>query len=381
MAHPSMMMEFTTPRTPWNNRICNQWDNWRAYDPTTEFDDATNSWVRPQGLPVTPGKSIQTQPPSTSQTVTVNPTINIETPNTGDRDANIAQQAAAFFTQAGKDLATYVNSEINHSQTLLANQIQAMNATISEMKATALKHFEVQKATYAQHFNDLEAMQVQYNQQKDTEAAIQIGQLKETLTEEFKATRQVDLLEPQIAKQQTQITLLQNALKEIDRLLKAQQSKKPGKTGKKSQHIAEKQLQIASQLELQDINPNANEDDLARNQSKLYKKINDKIEDQHARVTRVMEDLRNDIHDPQTLFSVDPKAVAHKRPRDVSTDTTIGKPPVKITPTVDTSNVPQEHLASVQDTLSKLQPQQLQPGTQLQVPHDTIHTEPVPNDQ
>ena len=202
MAHPSMMME---------------------------FDDATNSWVRPQGLPVTPGKSIQTQPPSSSNTVTVNPTITIQTPTTRDSDANIAQQAAAFFAQAGKDLATYVNTEITQSQTLLANQIQTMNATIADMKTTALKHFEVQKATYAQHFNDLEAMQVQYNQQKDTEAAIQIGQLKETLTEEFKATRQVDLLEPQIAKQQTQITLLQNALKEIDRLLKAQQSKKPGK--------------------------------------------------------------------------------------------------------------------------------------------------------
>ena len=354
MAHPSMMME---------------------------FDDATNTWVRPQGLPVTPGKSIPTQPPSSSNTVTVNPTITIQAPTTRDGDANIAQQAAAFFAQAGKDLTTYVNKEITQSQALLATQIQTMNATIADMKTTALKHFEVQKATYAQHFNDLEAMQVQFNQQKDTDAAIQIGQLKETLTEEFKATRQVDLLEPQIAKQQTQITLLQNALKEIDRLLKAQQSKKPGKASKKTQHIAEKQLQIASQLELQDIDANATEDDLARNQTKLYKTINDKIEDQHARVTRVMEDLRNDIHDPKTLFSIDPKTVAHKRPRDISTDTTIGKPPTKITPTVDTSRVPQEHLASVQETLSKLHPQQLQPGTQLQVPHDINHTEPIPNDQ
>ena len=299
----------------------------------------------------------------------------------GDRDANIAQQAAAFFTQAGKDLATYVQSEIGQSQNLLANQIQAMNHTIAEMKTTALKHFEVQKATYAQHFNDLEAMQVKYNKHKDTDAAIQIGQLKETLTEEFKATRQVDLLEPQIAKQQTQITLLQNALKEIDRLLKAQHGKKPGKATKKTQHIAEKQMQIATQLELQDIQANDNEDALARNQSMLYQKINDRIEDQHARITRVMEDLRNEIHDPQALFSIDPKTVAHKRPRDISTDTTIGKPPLKITPKLDTSKVPQEHLASVQSTLAKLHPQQLQPGTQLQVPHDTIHTEPLPHDQ
>ena len=223
-------------------------------------------------------------------------------------------------------------------------------------------------------------MQVEHNKQKDTDAAIQIGQLKETLTEEFKATRQVDLLEPQIAKQQTQITLLQNALKEIDRMLKTHHTKKPGKNAKKSQHIAEKQLQIATQLEIPDLPANDNDDTLANNQSILYKKVNERIDSQHARITRVMDDLRNDIHDPHTLFSIDPKMIAHKRPRDISTDTTIGKPPAKMPPKVDTSQVPPEHLASVQSTLAKLHPQQLQPGAQLQVPHETIHSEPLPHD-
>ena len=110
--------------------------------------------ARPQGLPVTPGKSIPQPQSSNTQTVHLNPTITVEAPNHQERDANLAQQTAAFFAQAGKDFTTYVQSEIAQSQTLLSAQIQAMNQTIADMKDTALKHFEVQKATYAQHFND-----------------------------------------------------------------------------------------------------------------------------------------------------------------------------------------------------------------------------------
>ena len=364
-----------TPRTPSPTQVPH-------HSLMMEYDDTTDAWIspKPQGIPVTPGKNLAHTPTSMTQTVTVNPTINVQNPANPQQDTNVAQQAAAFFAQAGKDLTTYVQSEIGQSQKILSQQVQAMNATIADMKSTALQHFEVQKATYAQHFNELEAMQASYNKQKDTEAAIQIGQLKESLTEEFKATRQVDLIEPQIAKQQTQITLLQNALKEIDRMLKTHHTKKPPKNPKKTNQIADKQSQIATQLEIPDLQPGDNEDALAQNQSRLYQTINHKIDDQHARVTRVMDDLRNDIHDPQALFSVNPKTIAQKRPHDASTDTTIGKPPLKMPPKIDVSRVPPDHLASVESTLAKLQPQQLQPGTQVQVQHDTSHTEPLPQD-